>query len=70
MLDDLELRDRLPKRPAVLGVIHRVLEDAGRPRDRPRGGDHSLALELPHQVLEPFAFLADQVADRNSAVLE
>ena len=70
VLDHLKVRDRLAERLALQGVILRVLEHPVRPRDRTGGGDHPLPLQLPHQVLESLAFLADQVADRDVAVLE
>src|SRR5207253_4309161 len=70
VLDHLKVRDRLAERLALQGVVLRVLEHPVRPGDRTGGGDHSLALQLPHEVLESLAFLADQVADRDVAVLE
>src|SRR6266568_3250417 len=70
VLDDLELRYRLPESHAVACVFRRVVEHCLRARDRARGGDHALALQLPHQVLETLALLADEVGRRHAAVLE
>src|SRR5205814_6388863 len=70
VLDDLEAGYRLAECVAVARVVHRVLEDSLRSCDRARGRDHALALKLPHQVLEAFALLADEVGNRDVAVLE
>ena len=70
VFDHLEARYRLAEGLAVARVVHRVLEDPLRSCDRPGGRDHALSLQLPHQVLEAFALLADQVGDRDVAVLE
>ena len=70
MLDDLELGDRLAERMAVAGVVRGVLEHALGSRDRAGRGDHSLALQLPHEVLEAFALFADEVGGRHAAAVE
>ena len=70
MLDDLELGDRLAERLAVARVLRGVLEHALRAGDGTRGGDHALALQLPHEVLEAFALFPDEVGDRHPAAVE
>ena len=67
---DLELRDRAPERVALLGVLQRAVEDVLGGRDGARGADHPLALELPHDVVEALADLAEHGALGHAHVLE
>src|SRR6266480_1143410 len=56
--DGLEAADRAAERLTLLGVSEGLLEHPLRARDRARGGDHPLALELPRDVVEALADLA------------
>src|SRR5829696_1220653 len=67
---DLELRDRAAERVALLGVLQRAVEDVLGGRDGARGADHPLALELPHDVVEALADLAQHGALGHADVLE
>jgi hypothetical protein len=57
--DDLELADLAAERGALLGVLQGLLEAVLRARDAARGADQALALELPHDVVEALADLAE-----------
>src|SRR3954447_20938946 len=58
--DDLEVADRAAERVALLGVLHRAVEAALGARHAAGGADQALALELPHDVVEALALLAQQ----------
>src|SRR6266704_3511926 len=58
------------ERLAVARVFRGVLEHALRAGDGARGGDHALALQLPHEVLEAFALFPDEVAGGHAAAVE
>src|SRR3954469_18549758 len=57
--DHLELADLAAERLALQGVLDGLLEAALGARDAARGADQPLALELPHDVVEALADLAE-----------
>src|SRR4051794_14483099 len=68
--DDLGLADRAPERLALLRVLERLLEHPLGAGDAARGADQALALELPHDVVEALAELAEHGVRRYAHVLE
>src|SRR3954451_3967137 len=68
--DDLEVADLPAERLALEGVLHGHLEAALGARDAPRGADQPLALELPADVVEALALLAEHRRGRHAHVLE
>ena len=64
------MSDRPAERLALFGVGERAIEAALRTCDGARGADHALALELPHDVVEALAFLAEHGRRGNADVLE
>src|SRR5947209_10004033 len=68
--DDLEVPDRAAERLALLGVLEGAVEAALRARDAARGADQALALELPHDVVEALADLAEYGVGGHADILE
>ena len=68
--DHLEAADRAAERLALLGVLERALEHALGARVAARGADQALALELPGDVVEALALLAEDRVDRHPDVVE
>src|SRR5262245_35718814 len=68
--DHLEVADRAAEGLALLRVVQGALEHALGARHRAGASDHPLALELPGDVVEALALLAEQVRDRHADVLE
>ena len=68
--DDLEVADRAAERVALLGVLERLLEAPLGAGDAARRADQPLALELPHDVVEALALLAQDRVGRHAHVLE
>src|SRR3954469_3758205 len=66
----LELADRAPERLPLVRVPERLVEHRLRARPRARRADQPLALELPHDVVEALADLAEDGAVRDPNVLE
>src|SRR5256714_3200061 len=70
VLDELELADRLPERPALARVLDRALE-AGADDAARAGGDGEAPLVEPvHRDLEALPLLAHEVLGRHLDVLE
>ena len=57
---DLEVADRAAEGGPLLGVLERAIEHVLRAGDRAGCADQSLALELPHDVVEALADLAER----------
>ena len=70
MADRLEAADRAAEGLALLGVLEGAVEDALRARDAADRGDEPLPLELPGDVVEALALLAEQVLRGDADVLE
>ena len=68
--DRLELADRAAEGGAVGGVLERAVEAALGAGHAARGADQPLALELPHDVVEALALLAEQRVLGHAHVLE
>ena len=68
--DRLELADRAAEGLALLGVLEGLLEHPLAARVAAGGGDQPLALELPGDVVEALALLAEQALGRDADVLE
>ena len=68
--DRLELADRPAERLPLLRVLEGLLEQPLGARDRAGRGDEPLALELPGDVVEALALLAEDVLRRDAHVLE
>src|SRR5829696_4482641 len=68
--DHLEAADRAPERLPLHRVLQRPVERLLRGGDAARRADHPLALELPHDVVEALALLAEQCIDGHAHVLE
>jgi hypothetical protein len=68
--DHLEVADLAAERLALEGVLHRDVERPLRARDAARSADQPLALELPHDVVEALADLAQHRVVRHPDVLE
>src|SRR4029077_2801376 len=66
----LELADRAAERFTLLRVLDRLLDHPLRPRVAAGGGDQALALELPGDVVEAFALLAEYRTGRDTDVFE
>src|SRR5690349_20956870 len=67
---DLELRDRTAEGGALVGVLERLLEQPLGAGYRARRADQPLALELPHDVVEALADLAEDRGVGDADVLE
>jgi hypothetical protein len=67
---DLEAADRPAERGPLAGVLERLVEHALRAGDAARRADQPLALELPHDVVEAAADLAEGGARGDADVLE
>ena len=65
-----KLADRAPERLALLRVLERLLEHPLGAGVAARGGDQPLALELPGDVVEALALLAEDGVGRDADVLE
>ena len=68
--DHLELADLAAERGALLRVLERAVEAALGAGDAAGGADQPLALELPHDVVEALADLAEHRRLRHAHVLE
>src|SRR5436190_9003631 len=68
--DHLELADLAAERGALLGVLQRTVEARLGAGDAAGGADQALALELPHDVVEALADLAEDRGRRDPDVLE
>src|SRR3954453_2236697 len=68
--DDLEVADLAPEGLALERVGERAVKGALGARDAARGADQPLALELPHDVVEALAELAEHGGVRHPDVVE
>ena len=70
MADRLEFADRAAEGFALLGVLEGLLDHPLGPRVAAGGGDQALALELPGDVVEALADLAEHGVGRDADVFE
>jgi hypothetical protein len=68
--DHLELADLAPERLALVCVLQRAVERFLRARHAAGGADQALALQLPHDVVEALAHLAEHGGVGHAHVLE